>query len=162
MLPRFAGAFNETTLIEGRCELVEDVMTTLIEEKNRQIADYRGLLELANARNDLLQKEIDDLMQLLKYPDLFNEWRESRNPRVLEYDELFKEETFSLWYEDKEHLLLLHVACVDGEYEDMHVNVAVEDSYENWSTYGKTWRMWNAIPTDKQRKAVPWKDGDGE
>ena len=53
-------------------------MTTLIEEKNRQIADYKGLLNLANARNDLLQKEIYDLMQLLKYPELFNEWRENR------------------------------------------------------------------------------------
>ena len=26
MLPRFAGAFNETTLIEGRCELVLDMV----------------------------------------------------------------------------------------------------------------------------------------
>lgn len=85
-----------------------------------------------------------------------------KQPRVLDYEELFHEETFSLWFEDKEHLLLLHVACVDGEYEDMHVNIAVEDNYENWSTYGKTWRMWNEIPTDEQRKAVPWKDGDGE
>lgn len=97
-----------------------------------------------------VEEKIDNALELLK----------EQQPRVLEYEELFKEETFSLWYEDKEHLLLLHVACVDGEYEDMHVNVAVEDSYENWSTYGKTWRMWNAIPTEEQRKAEPWKDGE--
>ena len=95
---------------------------------------------------------VKDAIELLK----------EKQPRVLDYEELFHEETFSLWFEDKEHLLLLHVACVDGEYEDMHVNVAVEDNYENWSTYGKTWRMWSEMPTDEQRKAVPWKDGDGE
>lgn len=99
-----------------------------------------------------VEEKIGNAIDLLK----------EKQPRVLDYEELFHEETFSLWFEDKEHLLLLHVACVDGEYEDMHVNVAVEDNYENWSTYGKTWRMWSEIPTDEQRKAVPWKDGDGE
>ena len=27
---------------------------------------------------------------------------------------------------------------------------------------GKKWRAWSKRPTDEQRKAVPWKDGDGE
>ena len=141
---------------------MDDMAKALIEEKNRQIEDYKNLFHRSEQASNLLRQEVDDLMQLLKYPDLFDEWRKANNPRVLDYDELFKEETFSLWYEDKEHLLLLHVACVDGEYEDMHVNVAVEDNHENWSTYGKTWRMWNTLPTEEQRKAVPWKDGEQE
>lgn len=105
--------------------------------------DDKGQMWCSNEINN-------DALELLK----------EKQPRVLDYEELFHEETFSLWFEDKEHLLLLHVACVDGEYEDMHVNVAVEDNYENWSTYGKTWRMWSEIPTEEQRKAVPWKDGE--
>ena len=28
--------------------------------------------------------------------------------------------------------------------------------------YMHNWRCWTDIPTDEQRKAVPWKDGDGE
>ena len=27
-----------------------------------------------------------------------------------------------------------------------------------WKEYGKTWRCWTAMPTDKQRKAVKWDD----
>ena len=34
---------------------------------------------------------------------------------------------------------------------------------ERWKPdYGLSWRCWSAKPTDEQRKAVPWKDGDGE
>ena len=122
------------------------------------------MADLDKTISDLV--EIEANMTFYKHPESAKVVRDAiellkeQQPRVLEYEELFKEETFSLWYEDKEHLLLLHVACVDGEYEDMHVNVAVDDSYENWSTYGKTWRMWNAIPTEEQRKAEPWKDGE--
>lgn len=29
-----------------------------------------------------------------------------------------------------------------------------------WKEYGKTWRCWTAMPTDKQRMAVKWDDSD--
>ena len=28
--------------------------------------------------------------------------------------------------------------------------------------YGKTWRVWDKPPTEEQRKAEPWKDGEQE
>lgn len=34
---------------------------------------------------------------------------------------------------------------------------------ERWKPdYGLSWRCWTARPTEEQRNAVPWKDGDGE
>lgn len=102
--------------------------------------------------DDCVAKLCADALELLK----------EQQPRVLKYEELFKEETFCLWYESKEHFPMMQVACVDGEYEDNEVFVAIDDAYENWMTYGKTWRMWSSRPTDEQRKAEPWKDGEQE
>ena len=100
----------------------------------------------------------EECEELLKLLELLKE----QQPRVLKYEELFKEETFCLWYESKEHFPMMQVACIDGEYEDNEVFVAIDDAYENWMTYGRTWRMWSSRPTEEQRKAEPWKDGEQE
>ena len=150
-----------------------DLTTTLIEEKNRQIADYRGLLALANARNDLLQKEIDDLMQLLKYPDLFNEWRESRNPRVLSYDEMKTMIGKPVYVEEPKRNADPHCywgIVVEGEEPpkeggynypggvdfnvEVGLNVCDGDLY--MVDIGCGWRAWTAEPTDDQRMNTPW------
>ena len=151
---------------------MEDIMTTLIEEKNRQIADYRGLLDLANARNDLLQKEIDDLMQLLKYPDLFNEWRESRNPRLLTFEEVrdhysvpvskLQIERYNDYAEDIKPLYF-EFPHPDGYEVHWRVYDKVSAYLREWGEdYGRTWRCWTDKPTDEQSKAEPWKDGEQE
>lgn len=150
-----------------------DIMTTLIEEKNRQIADYRGLLELANARNDLLQKEIDDLMQLLKYPELFNEWRENRKPRVLSYDEMKTMIGKPVYVEEPKRNAdpkCCWGIVVEGEEPpkeggynypggvDFNVEVGL-DTYDGdlyMVDIGCGWRAWTAEPTDDQRMNTPW------
>lgn len=136
---------------------MEDIMTTLIEEKNRQIADYKGLLNLANARNDLLQKEIDDLMQLFKYPDLFNEWRESRNPRVLTLEEVKQADV--VWNEFGSvdgyvKCMLFDRIDKDGDLSFAERNGAT--IYFSPSEYNKSWRCWSARPTAEQMEQTGW------
>ena len=142
-----------------------DIMTTLIEEKNRQIADYRGLLELANARNDLLQKEIDDLMQLLKYPDSYDEWREKHKPKILEIEQL-EDWMDAVWFEDKEEgmcfaALIANTSSFDVTIVHTEPGLPTRCDWLN-EFYGIDWRCWSTRPTDEQRKAEPWKDGEQE
>lgn len=78
-----------------------------------------------------------------------------REAVLLKYDELFKDDTFCVWYEDNEGTLC-QVAYVDYAYMDRAVNVSVRDNDINKSVYGSAWRMWLTRPSDSQREKTPW------
>ena len=80
---------------------MDDFATVLIEEKNRQIEDYKNLFLRADQASNLLRQEVDDLMQLLKYPDLFDEWREKHEPKILTIEQL-EDWPDAVWFEDKD------------------------------------------------------------
>ena len=139
---------------------MEDLMTTLIEEKNRQIADYRGLLDLANARNELLQKEIDDLMQLLKYPDLFNEWIKNRTPRVLTLEEVKQADVvWNEWGSVDGHVACMLFYRMDRDGDLMLIERSGATIYFSPSEYNESWRCWSARPTEEQMEQTRWDGG---
>lgn len=84
--------------------------------------------------------------------ELLNE----QEPRVLTFEEVQNDCPDYVYLETSTGWLGY---CIKDEGEsDKYVGYLVfgVDEYfiERWKEYGKTWRCWTAMPTDKQRKAV--------
>ena len=88
-----------------------------------------------------------------------------RQPRVLTFDEAIQSE-YEVLVEiyspisEKTYIKWCDL-CYDGNmslamYTTHGIQLISEESYN------RRWRVWSDRPTDEQRKAVPWKDGDGE
>ena len=87
-------------------------------------------------------------------------------PRVLTADELRALPRLAIvflecWdgeYQDALPEILAGMKCYDGTIvdEDGCIFQDFEDDMKPTCFDGSKWRFWNMMPTEKQRKAVPW------
>ena len=93
-----------------------------------------------------------DALELLK----------EKQPRVLELTE-FKE-SMPVWFEEKDgDIYCVLIANYYGfDVRVLHNNKKYRSYFIDWlcDYYCIDWRCWSAKPTEEQRKAVPWKDGE--
>ena len=90
---------------------------------------------------------------------------EEKQPRVLTFDEAIQSEHEVLVeiyssISEKTYIKWCDL-CYDGNmslamYTTHGIQLISEESYN------RRWRVWSDRPTDEQRKAVPWKDGEHE
>ena len=103
-----------------------------------------------------LGEKMDDIISLI----------EKNTPRVLTLDEvmlLHDDENYRFtglsWIEHKWRKDIVYAACdFCPQYGDsFHLTRWFGvDRYVEKEDYGKTWRVWNVLPTDAQRVATPW------
>ena len=116
---------------------------------------YRKLPDDEDCASTLMR----DALELLK----------EKQPRIYERSELqpFENTESVVWFEEKvsKEILPALIMTISEPYFARFLTVknGNEETF-SWTMdyYGKKWRCWTARPTDEQRKAVPWKDGDGE
>lgn len=85
-------------------------------------------------------------------------------PRVMTPEEV--EEAKICWIEDDElifpAIFLMHNTTLELMFfmstKYFSVSEKYYDTVHSVQKYGKTWRCWNAKPTNEQRKATPWND----
>ena len=97
---------------------------------------------------------MEDAFELLK----------EKQPRVMKLEDV-KAFEWDYCYLEEERLPGKEYRSVCGDYALTCITwpcIASMRIQHGDNSYGKKWRCWTAKPTEEQRKAVPWKNGDGE
>ena len=136
-------------------KVIRSIDRCVIKRGNCHECDYYTQLEQGmSCRNRLLK----DALDLLK----------EQQARVLTKTEIADFLDNIVWYETKEQDNTSDYFALVEDYSRGHESVWLQliscDRNNRLSTadYGINWRVWSARPTDEQRKAEPWKDGEQE
>ena len=130
---------------------------------------YKETLELLKeqkSRISELEEQVKENAKLCK--ECASEAVLEQQPRVLTKAEMADFLDNIVWYETKDqNNTSEYFALVEGyslKHEAVWLQLISCDGNNRLSTsdYGINWRVWSARPTDEQRKAVPWKDGEQE
>lgn len=102
------------------------------------------------------KKLCEDALALLKEQELDSKYEQARVMSRKEIQKL----TGYVWKEYREMKPMKGVFINRGIEQIPYEGDFATKNY-GWLTYQKQWRIWTALPTDEQRKAVKW-DGTAE
>lgn len=78
-------------------------------------------------------------------------------PRVMTWDEIWREKPFVMWVEDTQTgERCFRVVYIDGFYRDVAYDYVIDRNDANRAEYGKIFRCWTDHPNDALREAEPW------
>lgn len=107
---------------------------------------------------------VSELDTITEAKELLEELLKEQEARVMTLDEV-KTFDWDYCYLEEERLPGKEYRKIFGDYAltcitwPCIVSMRIQHGDDN---YGKKWRCWSARPTEEQRKAVPWKDGEQE
>ena len=135
------------------------------------------MADLEKTINDLV--DIEANMTFYKHPESAKMVRDAiellkeQQPRLLTIEEIEEAIDTVVWIESKFEFENAFENTSDNYalilfYSRPHKEIGVHFVTTDHGDYirlpyeqnGKKWRVWNKRPTDEQRKAVPWKDGE--